>query len=374
MVKTIFKQKQKIAEFLLFCLFSVFPFGQVIKISFFNLFDGIVLLIAVFTFLTVKKYPVWYKYFLFFLAFALFSWVVNMFYISENHKLLFVVKSLLYLVRLFLYSSIPIFIYSYFKNKKEVIKYLLFVSIVVAVFGWLQYFFWPDTRALKILNWDDHYRRIIGTLLDPGFTAIILVLGSILALFRKKYFIFIFLVLTTLFTYSRAGYLALILAAGYLLVKSNKVKYLVLGILGLFMIGYILLPRGVGEGLKLNRTSTISARILNYNQSLQIIKKSPAIGVGFDNICSAKAVYLNEVNLDSHSCFGLDNSILFILATTGITGLIIFIVLLLNLPTDLLIVTSFVAILVHSLFSNTLFYPHIMAWMGILLGVKVKRN
>ena len=79
-----------------------------------------------------------------------------------------------------------------------------------------------------IWGWDDHLYRLIGTFLDPGFTAIILVFGFLTSLayylkpaapkggFKNKYFLLIsiFLFVSILFTYSRAGYIALIVGMG----------------------------------------------------------------------------------------------------------------------------------------------------------------
>ena len=38
------------------------------------------------------------------------------------------------------------------------------------------YFIFPDVRSLAVDQWDPHYYRLVGSLLDPGFTGIILVL------------------------------------------------------------------------------------------------------------------------------------------------------------------------------------------------------
>lgn len=351
---------------LLFTTLAIFPFGQIFKIGDLLFLDVIIGAVALFTLFTAKKYPTWYKYFVYFIIFALFSWIFNYFVIQN----IFILKSFLYLVRLFIYSLIPVFV-SNQKNKSNVISYMLAISVVIATFGFLQYLFLPDLRSLKILNWDDHYFRLVGTFLDPGFTAIILVLGAILALCKRKYSWFIFLGLSILFTYSRAGYLALFVSLFYYFFKTKKIKTFVL-LATCFMLLATLLPSGQGEGQKLTRTSTILARLTNYKQSIEIIKKSPVLGVGYNNICAVK----NE-NTDSHSCFGLDNSFLFILATTGVVGLILFVSWGLSVMSlfshstyYVLLATSTLSVLIASMFANAIFYPHIMVWLGILLGLR----
>lgn len=366
MVKTI--SKSKIANFLLFFMFAVFPFGQILKFGIFNIFDVIIGILAIFTILSKPTYPSWYKYVVYFLLFGLFSWVFNAFLLQN--ALIF--TGLLYLLRIFAYFLLPVFVSNNFKTKKStsmIINSLLVVVIVTAIFGWIQYFFWPDTRTLKVLGWDDHYFRLIGTFLDPAYTAIVFVLGVILAIYKKKNLLSIFLLTTLAFTYSRAGYLAMFIALFFLFLKKYS-KKLIITLTVLFLVFISALPKSTGgEGVKLNRTSTISARLLNYKQGFSLFLKSPVIGLGLNNICSAKIKYNFENDSISHSCNGLDSSILFLLATTGVVGLLLLGYALSLITSSQLLIISFLAVIVHSLFSNSLFYPHIMAWLGILIGL-----
>src|SRR5258708_36528350 len=118
---------------------------------------------------------------------------------------------ILYLVRLVAYFSLT---QIKFKNKKFIFNSLIIVGVFIAIFGWIQYFFFPDLRALKMLGWDDHYFRLVSTYLDPAFTGILLVLAEILVIAKtiqkKSRFIFsvnLFLIITILFIYSREIYL-----------------------------------------------------------------------------------------------------------------------------------------------------------------------
>lgn len=375
MVKTI--SKSKIANLLLFLLFAVFPFGQILKLGIFNLFDLIIGVLAIFTIFSKPYFPKWYKYIAYFLIFGLFSWVFNAYLLSN--PLIF--KGLLYLIRIFAYSLLPIFILNNFKTKKTksmVINSLLVVVMVVTIFGWIQYLLMPDTTNLKILGWDDHYFRLIGTFLDPTYTAIILVLGVVLAIYKKRNLLSLFLFTTLAFTYSRAGYLAMFVSILYFAFKKRSWK-LFLIITFLFLTLISLLPKSTGgEGVNLTRTSTISARLANYKQGTQLFLKSPVIGFGFNNICPAKIKYGMENDSISHSCFGFDSSILFVLVSTGIVGLLLLGYSFLQISGNQLLVISFLAVFAHSFFSNSLFYPHVMAWLGILIGlgseIKIKRS
>lgn len=331
----------------------VFPLGQLIKFGMFNLFDVLVLFLAIWTFLQKLKYPKWYKYFLSFILFSLFSLVVN-YKLTE-------IKSILYLVRLLAYSFVAVYLFNFVKNKLLIINYLLLISIASAILGWLQYLFLPDVRFLYNFGWDDHLYRMVGTFFDPAFLALILLLGIIIAVYKKQTKIFFFLLISLAFTYSRATYLAL----GLFLVF--KKKYLAIAV---FAITILLLPKMLSEGTDFARTVSGYNKLTNYRQTLEIIKKSPVIGVGFNNICLAK----ENTDINSHSCFGTDNSILFILATTGVIGMILFLSFVLRVTSFPILLSSFLIIILHGLFTNSLFYPHIMFWLFSLIGLESEIN
>src|SRR5258708_37344151 len=142
---------------------------------------------------------------------------------------------ILYLVRLVAYFSLT---QIKFKNKKFIFNSLIIVGVFIAIFGWIQYFFFPDLRALKMLGWDDHYFRLVSNFFDPAFTGILLVLAEILIFIktvksetRLNYFLNIFLIITVLFTYSRAIYLALFFAFLFLFWNFKYVLILFLSVL-----------------------------------------------------------------------------------------------------------------------------------------------
>jgi len=196
---------------------------------------------------------------------------------------------------------------------------------------------------------------------------------------EKKFFVFmaIFMIALTL-TYSRAGYLAFFSGTLALLVLKNRLAKLIP--LALIFVGILfLIPNYGSEGVRLGRTRSILTRIVSYQDAFSIFKKSPLLGVGYNNICIAKQKYLGQrVNFESHSCSGIESSFLLILATTGIVGFTIFIYGLGNLlilPKNFygpVFTSSMVAVLTHAFFVNSLFYPWVMGYLGILFAVSVK--
>jgi hypothetical protein len=139
----------------------------------------------------------------------------------------------------------------------------------------LQYVFLPDTRFLRVLGWDDHYYRLIGTLLDPNFTGLSLIvtgcyLWSVAHWWPKALlqWLTLALLVAVALTFSRASYAALAVVLALLLVhKLVLVKYggwrlvaKIGAVVAVATIAWWLAPKPTGEGVNLLRQSTITAR------------------------------------------------------------------------------------------------------------------
>ncbi len=295
-----------------------------------------------------------------------------------------VIAGSFYLLRLFSYIMFFVLVRNLLKTgriKKEILLDLLVFSLLAtALFGWVQYFFVFDVRSLKYVGWDDHLGRIVGTFFDPGFIGIILLLGFLVTtlLFlekrEKQYFLASLLFLVTIaFTYSRATYISFFTSMGLFFFARKHLKQVLIFIC-IFAILLFLVPRIASEGTRLERTASVVARGQNYYETLEIIKKYPLFGVGFNNVCNARLSFFGGEK-ESHACSGSDSSLLLILATSGVVGTISFLYacykILTNLEKDtygLIFLTSTVAIFIHSIFVQSLFYPWIMGSMGILLA------
>ena len=334
-------------QIILFAFLVLFPFGQIIRLGILHPIDIVVGIGAAYVIIKCLPKPSVFKYFFNFLLIAAFTWVLGATFYG-----------FLYLIRLGAYFYFSVFIFN-LKNKKTLPSFLIALSLFSALFGWIQYFWFPSFKSFMVWGWDEHLYRIAGTFLDPAFLALILVFGIILS---RKTLITLFLALTLAFTYSRAGYLAF--TAAMLFQKRFLLIFA-------FLLLILFLPRPAGEGVMLERTASIINRFNNYKQTLNIFEKNSLFGVGYNNLCSAK-----NSDFSSHSCFGSDSSLLFILATTGVIGFISFIYLVFGISrylTSYIFYPTSIALLVHSLFSNSLFYPWVLGWLMILLGSKIKR-
>lgn len=362
----------------LFLFLALFPFGQIIRFGVVHPIDIVVGMGGLYAVFKKLPKPAIFLNLINFLIIAVFSWIVSLgiFGITDS------AYGLLYLLRLCGYIYFFIYVSNALKNEKaNITDVLLVLTVISAALGWVQYFVFPDLKPLFIWNWDMHLYRLAGTFLEPAYLGIIVLLGILISIHKyfesknKMYiYAFIFLVVSLSFTYSRASYLAMGFSLFGIALLKNKLKA-VLIILIIFFGTLFLLPTARNQSIELFRSFSVVARFENYKTTLKIFTTSPVTGIGFNNMCSAYRKYIGFQTYESHACSGSDSSLLFILATTGITGLIIFLSNVIELVKNLVIskkgkfvIVCFVAIFIHSLFSNSLFYPWVMGFTIILLA------
>lgn len=383
-----------ILKIILYLIFIVFPFGQILRfrLPFLPLtvkFQPIDILVCVYWISWLmsnpKKVtmPKFFKEILLFCIIAGISFLIKFSLYNTGE----VLSAFFYLLRLWNYCLFYLAL-SNLKEKINLKRMLIFSGLLSVVFCLLQYFFIPDLRFLKFSGWDDHYFRAVGTFLDPGFTGLVLVLTLILILtdspfFKQKlayFFSILILLLGIALSFSRVSYLTVFLAISIIFFSKRKAKlfFIFSALLVLFII---ISPKPGGEGINLLRKFSILLKVENYQQSKEIIKDNFIFGTGYNFYRIAQRNY-GFVPADqwenSNAAAGADNSFLFIFATTGITGLLVFlnfwaktIVTSFNnrkKEADLIIFVSFVVISVQSFFINAVFYPWILFWITVLLS------
>ncbi|MCH7730504.1 O-antigen ligase family protein [Patescibacteria group bacterium] len=387
--------KERLYKRLIFVYLVLFPFGQILRTSI-SLYgrnirlhpvDFVALIIFLLWIFEKSRRPKIYTWIKALVVTSVFSLLfsLSLFQLEEIYV------GAMYLVRVFAYISVFLISWDVVREKAQLksnlFMSLIAVSLATAIFGWIQYFLYPDLRSLAAYGWDDHYFRLIGTFLDPGFTSIILVFGLIATLakyhrVKSKRLVFLsaFFLITIAFTYSRAGYLATLGGLLTLLYLKGKIRVFLVSVV-VFILSILILPKPGGEGVNLGRTTSIFARVANYSETLQIFKKSPVFGVGFNNLCIYRERYLGYLSTDAHSCGGADSSLLFILAVTGILGLFVFaglaIYLVKNVSSNtfgLTLLASMSAVFIHSFFHNSLFYPWVMGYFAILSAIGLKKS
>lgn len=299
------------------------------------------------------------------------------------------INSLSYSVRFISYIFMGWLIYSQaFKvSAKSIINMLIFSGFILAILGILQLIFIPNLGFLSESGWDPHYFRTVSTLLDPNFAGSYFALTLLLMIsqygnfIRKKFWIIIFVVvyLALITTFSRTA--TLVLAVSFftysLLKKSVQMFLLTLVLLLGIGLGYIMYNHQIAKPRNIDRQQSAAFRLSAWEQGWQIFLKAPLLGVGFNSYRFAVREYrLGETGfLSSRGSSTNDSSLLFVASTTGIIGLITYLIILFSLEKEALknhfqnkragtlLASALPALLLASFFINILFYPLILVWV-----------
>ena len=303
----------------------------------------------------------------------------------------------LFPLRFIIYSSIYLIVYNTI-SKKEIgfwVNTLVVTGVLVAVFGILQIIFVSDLSFLNAYGWDSHIRRLVSSFLDPNFVGGFLILTLILLLskiiFEKKTnyinwgLAFILLVSIAL-TFSRSSYLMLL--SSLFLIGVLKSRKIFLSLLVFLILVVVFVPkmreRIIGA---VNIDVTAQARIESWQNALTITGDHLFLGVGFNTFRFAQADYgFFKYNLPEggHSGAGSDSSLLTVLATCGVLGFTIFLIAFGEIILKsfarrksflgFCTFVSFVAIIIHSQFVNSLLFPLVMVWLWFLAGLAFARD
>jgi O-antigen ligase len=287
----------------------------------------------------------------------------------------------LYLLRFTVYACLYMVLVQGYMASYTLLRWLFWTGTTVSMIGFVQYLWYPELRNLLYLGWDPHFLRLFSTFFDPNFTGIILACTIILGIHvwqrkQSKYIVagIIISIVGLYLTFSRSSYLALV--AGVLTYALMKKQWKMIFAVVLFILAVIVIPKPGGHTLLLTRIPSTFARIGNWKESLTIISGAPVLGYGFNTL---RYVY-RTTHTDlapgpvSKAAAGLDSSLLFVLATTGIIGFLAYSNLLVswvrlslkNTKSRTFYISTFIALMVHSCFTNSLFYPWVMVWFWIM--------
>lgn len=307
-----------------------------------------------------------------------------------NFGLISVATSSLFLIRLILYLFLIVVIKNIVKTGQITnwLNVILSVGAVFLTIGLLGLVFFPDLSPLTQFGWDPHQSRIVSSLLDPNFSGMVFnfffAISISLFLFSGKKIYLLMGVLSftaVVLTFSRSSYLALLIISLVVgIVKSPKFLILAIGAMAAVIV---LIPQArerVAGAITVDDTA--QARLTSWQNALVIFRDHPIFGVGFNNYRGAQAKYafFEPGETGGHSGGGSDSSLLTVAATTGITGLVFFCLFLAAIfkrflakvrqsPLHLAGASSFFGLLIHSQFTNSLFFPQIMIILYFLTGL-----
>ncbi len=336
----------------------------------------------------LKKPPLWLIFGVIFSATSLFSLIITPLHLNFDSYL----SSSFYTFRFLLYLFLGWIIYlgalSNLHQKSQ--KLLMFSGIILSTLGSLQLLVFPDLQFLQSSGWDPHYLRMVSTFLDPNFLACFLILIMIISLsnihnFKKDLlplvsFTFSFLAVFTTFSRSAAIMFFVVFLTFSLLKKSIKLLIITFLLTAILFAGYQGYEEFVSKPRLINRQQSANYRIGSWQTGIKIWQRSPIFGIGFN----AYKYALKEYNLapkefiKSHAGSSNDSSLIFVLSTTGIIGLILYFLFLFSLlykSTNIKIMFPGLAgLLVNSLFINSLFYAWILLWLILMVNTKGNEN
>ncbi len=335
--------------------------------------------------------------FFIFISIAVLSLFFNILRYSVQHE--FVAS--LYLIRFVMYSLVYKAVRIQFsQNKRFILASLVSTGLFMLVAGILQYLFYSNLRNLYYLGWDNHLYRLFSTFFDPNFAGAFMVLLFLFfcTLFiqtRRKHLeklsvffgaLLVGALIETFLSFSRSALGMLVVGSFVYFFFLKKIRYFALTIAAIICIYILVSPNASVENTDFLRTASSFARLNSVQTVTQIIIKNPILGVGFDAYRYAQVEYGYRSSVGaqtSHADAGTDNSFLFVFATTGIFGFISYLFLQFKILKTLssefqkkknlfsiLLLSSCIGLYFDSFFINSLFYPSILLWVMVLLGIR----
>ncbi len=380
---------------LFYSVFVLFSVGQMGRISFFGqqiniyIYEICLVLTVFYLFFQYKLKPLKESYESFREIYLFFIWLLITFIIGLGfYKPFENIVGVFYLLRLIFYWIYWIYL-SYWTNKNKenkplISRSILLFTVLTAIFSVIQYLFYPDLRNQIYLGWDPHLYRLFGIFFDTSVSGAIyglvftfLIFGSE-KIIRSNNLRFVFAGIYFLFavlTFSRNVYLALLVEAIYAAVSKKLYKQVFMGGL-VFLLILFIIPKPAGEGVNLKRIYTIESRIEDYKNAMKIWQKNPIIGIGYNRIRyeKIKTSIIEENGADViHSGASFHSSFLIILVTSGVVGLILFLLALYKLS----LISEFskygvIFLSILSLADNILLHPFILFLFFSLVALSLR--
>jgi hypothetical protein len=307
------------------------------------------------------------------------------------------IYSIAYLVRWTAYFGVYLVVIN-FVRRDDVgsLWHVLETAILVfAGFGVVQSLFLPGFAQMVFPDqgWDVQGHRLVSTLLDPNFAGALIAIGLLVLLARmshgvqaalwKPVLLFAALVLTI----SRSAVLAFLAGVVIILFLRGLSKRLLKigGLLLVLMLPFV--PLILDFAIRFGRFSlegSAALRVLSWLRALKIFADNPILGIGFNTYGFVQRSYGYSPVFGAD--FALDGGLLFIAVMTGLIGVSLYSGMLLlvlvrcrriskdasrsaderGLALGAAAVT--VAMVVHSVFLNSLLFPFLMETLWVLWG------
>ena len=307
----------------------------------FNTFELVLyascLLLLFFSWKDIRKFPR-----LFLLIYSLFfvSYLIGALRVQEVSTLAFTYNIRIFLLFITSYVIGLSFFRIYGSNLQKVINFYIVVFVVNTIVAWVIYFIFPDASQLYaflslfgvIYHGDPHLHRLLGTLFDPNFFGNLLILPILMSLYlfdltrKKKYIaVFIFLLFSEFFTFSRSSLLGLSLGLMFYylsdiktFINNCRIKkslfintvILAVSIVSIFYLFPDEIIRITERFTSMRQDESAAHRYNNFMLAINLLSQIDVLifGIGF-NFFS----YLGLTKLSS-----IDSSVLALMVTLGI--------------------------------------------------------
>jgi len=281
-----------------------------------------------------------------------------------------------------------------------VLAFALFGIVQAALIPGFAQIVYPESRPN--VDWDIQGHRLVSTLLDPNYAGALILVALLvdvaLLASGKKVPIWKPLVLfaAIIATASRGSLLALLVGLGVIVLTRGRSKRL-LWTMSVLLAGTVLaLPKLLQFGAAFNKLRlddpSALARFVSWAHAWTVFRDHPLIGIGFNTWSVVQGRY--GWQQAAGSVFGIDGGLIFIGVLTGIVGVVLYCSMMgaamlrarsvwrnpaqtaehRGLAVGLAAVT--VALVVHSLFTNSLLLPFVMEplWVLWALGFVMARS
>ena len=270
--------------------------------------------------------------------------------------------------------------------------------LVIAGFGIFQSVFLPGfaqlvyPESVPYVDWDPQGHRLVSTILDPNLAGSLIVLGLLVMLGRLSVVVRtrlwkpLVLLTALVLTLSRGSFLSFMIGGIVILVARGLSRRLLkwgalAAVLALPFVPALLGLARTYNRLALTDPSALS-RVRDWLRGLAVFADHPVIGIGFNTYGFVQQLYGGQPG--GKATFGVAGGLLFIAVMTGLVGLALYaamVALVLRRSRRIWrdaarpaehrglavgVAAGTVAMLVSSLFTNSLFFPFVMEPLYVL--------
>lgn len=265
----------------------------------------------------------------------------------------------LYLLRFIIYSSTLYITFNLVRARilslNEFLTLLKITCLTLGTAGLLQLIFYPNMDTLSLLGYDPHKNRVFSTFLDPNLLGTFLNFGLVISLYeiisqkfsltkefikQNKFNLINLLILmpAVILTFSRSAYLMLVISLLIILAIKNRKLLAIFAVLTLVL--YLIFPAfNTRINGAINIDDSAKERFSSWDKGLLIFQQNPGLGVGFNNLrnYSQHNDLIKLFSADGgNSGAGVDSSLIFVLATTGLVGFLAYVVFIIRNLADLI--------------------------------------